>query len=128
MAQKKDKKDEFERIMQFLALGASEMSLNLNANELYFDAFTNMVNIIKSIDIKRQNGKNLAFMISAFGRNSLYDEVVFTLRDAIYEKFREGQANIYDIVECFNTLMTINSLTIDDLKNTGLDKNFEWAD
>jgi len=73
------------------------------------------------------NGKNLAFMISCFGKNSLYDDIIIKLRDAIYTKFGQGQANIYDIVECFNTLMTVNILTEEDLQKTGLDKNFEWA-
>jgi len=63
----------------------------------------------------------LAFMISTFGRNSLYDDIVLSIRDAIYSKFKAGQANIYDIVECFNTLMTLNILSLEDLKKTGLD-------
>jgi hypothetical protein len=66
-------------------------------------------------------------MISCFGKNSLHDDVIIKLRDAIYSKFGQGQANIYDIVECFNTLMTLNILTEEDLKKTGLNKNFEWA-
>lgn len=67
-------------------------------------------------------------MISCLGKNSLYDEIVLKLRDAIYKKFKTGQANIYDMVECFNTLLTLNLLTEEDLVKTGLNSNFEWAE
>jgi len=67
-------------------------------------------------------------MISFFGKNAIYDDIVPLLRDAIFKKFRQGQANIYDIVECFNTLMTLNMLSINDLKQTGLHEDFEWAE
>ena len=54
-------------------------------------------------------------MISLFGKNSIYDDFVLQLRDEIYNKFNANEANIYDIVECFNSLLTVKMLTEDDL-------------
>jgi hypothetical protein len=104
------------------------MSFNIENQKLFYAALSNIVKIIKTLDINKMNGKNLAFMISCFGKNSLYDDVIIMLRNGIYSKFGQGQANIYDIVECFNTLMTLNILSDEDLQKTGLDKNFEWAE
>ncbi len=128
MGVKKEKKDEFDRIVQFISVVGTEMAFNIENQILFYAALSNIVKIIKTLDINKLSGKNLAYMISCFGKNSLNDDVIIKLRDAIYSKFGQGQANIYDIVECFNTLMTLNILTEEDLQKTGLDKNFEWAE
>jgi hypothetical protein len=73
------------------------------------------------------NAKTLAFLISLFGKTSVSDDVVLILRDKIYQQFEKGKANIFDIVETFNTLMMLNQLTIEDLQKIGLDNDVEWA-
>jgi hypothetical protein len=73
------------------------------------------------------NSKTLAFLISIYGKTSLFDNIVIALRDKIYEQFCVGKANIFDIVETFNTLMTLNHLSAEDLEKIGLDKVIDWA-
>ena len=73
---KKEKKDEFDRIVQFLSVVGTEMSFNIENQILFYAALSNIVKIIKTLDINKMNGKNLAFMISCFGKNSLHDDVI----------------------------------------------------
>lgn len=124
----KDKMEKFQRIVQFISLISTETSLNHDLTALHYSAIEKVVQVIKLMNVSTQNSKNLAFMISCFGKTSLQDEIVLELRNAIYAKFKEGKANIFDIVETFNTMMSLNLLTSDDLKQTGLDKNYIWAE
>ena len=111
----KDKKDEFERLIQFVALVSTEMSLNPELFKTHYQSIHKIVQMTKSLDLNKLNSKTLAFLISLFGKTSLYDDVVTSLRDRIYKQFQGGKANIFDIVETFNTLMMLNQLKIEDL-------------
>ena len=92
------------------------MSLEPELFQLHYEQIKKIVDITKQLDLDAMNAKTLAFLISLFGKTSLMDEVVFKLRDFIYQRFNNGKANIFDIVETFNTLMVLNQLTINDLK------------
>lgn len=92
------------------------MSLEPELFKLHYEQIKKIVDITKQLDLDAMNAKTLAFLISLFGKTSLMDEVVFKLRDCIYHRFNNGKANIFDIVETFNTLMVLNQLTINDLK------------
>ncbi len=118
----RERKDEFERIVQFLAVISSEISFNPVTLNQFFEALFSVTQIIESIDLSKQNAKNLAFMISCYGRNCLYDETVLRIRDQIYNLIRQNEVKIYDIVECFNSLMNLDILSFRDLKATGLDQ------
>ncbi len=103
------------------------MSLEPELFKLHFKSIKRVVDVIKTIDLDTVNAKTLAFLISLFGKTSLHDDVVYLLRDKIYEAFKKRKANIFDIVETFNTMMILNKLTSEDLKKTGLDQDFTFA-
>lgn len=63
--------EEFQRIVQFLSLISTETSLNSELTALHYSAIAKVVQVIKLMDIRKQNSKNLAFMISCFGKTSL---------------------------------------------------------
>ena len=103
------------------------MSLQPDLFELHYKQINKIVKIIKTLQLDSLNGKTLAFLISLFGKTSLNDEITFLLRDKLYILFKKNKANIYDIVEAFNTLLSLNKLSYDDLKRLGLDKDFSFA-
>ena len=51
MGVNKEKKDEFERIVQFVSLVSSEMSLSPENLKTHSSAVLKLVNFIKSLDI-----------------------------------------------------------------------------
>jgi hypothetical protein len=51
MAVKKEKKDEFDRIVQFLSVVGTEMSFNIENQILFYAALSNIVKIIRTLEI-----------------------------------------------------------------------------
>ena len=105
----------------------TDLSLNKSGMELHQKAIMQIIKVIENVDLTKVKSKTLAFLISFYGKNCISDEKVNELKWIIYNHFINNQANIFDIVETFNALMNIKQLSIDDLKKTKLDKNFQWA-
>ena len=51
MGVKKEKKDEFDRIVQFLSVVGTEMSFNIENQILFYAALGNIVKIIRTLEI-----------------------------------------------------------------------------
>lgn len=68
-----------------MALVSTEMSLNPELFKIHYQSIYKIVSVTKCLDFNKLNSKTLAFLISLFGKTSLFDEVVVTLRDKIYK-------------------------------------------
>lgn len=82
---------------------------------MHHGALLKIVEIIDQIDFKSVNSRMLAFLISCYGKNCIQDEKVNWIKSLVYKQFRDKKANIFDIVEVFNTLLNLNMFTVEDL-------------
>lgn len=120
-------KDELERIVQFLGITASDISFNLESQELYNRALKSVLDVMATQDLKTIQPRLLAFFMSAFGRVCLQDRKFTEMKEVMLKHIRTRTANIHDIVEALNASLILCDLTQNDLEKAGLDKDISFA-
>ena len=111
--------------MQFLTLISNDVSLTPEMYERHLAVTLRILNTINKKNLTKETPRQLAFFISFLGKNSIQDETIVKLRDSFYKKFKDGQGNIFDIVEVYGSLLNLKMFSIEDLEKLNLHKNFK---